>query len=340
MLTGEYRCGERLPGVVSSVIERRLLPEDGGTVLAVLEAGEPYWVTSGLVPITGGVVDAAADTVLQLGSTTKVFTAMLLASMIESGELRGDEPVGDYLLREAPLVDVAGDPIRLCDLATHTAGISTLFAKAYYESGAHLSSDQCVDDTVKAFQPSSKRGERYEYCTLGFAWLAKALACRCGTSFEAALRLKVCEPLGLNDTWIVPPTTVRSRQVLENAKEDVGSRGRGPLLLGGTGLWSSSSDLTRVLRTLLGRGPKSASWAILSTAAARVRTGRANVSVAYGWHIKVVQNEEIVWHTGVRGCFVSYVGFTTTRDRGVALLSTSGSLARVADVGHWILGQV
>lgn len=61
------------------------------------------------------------DTVLEVGSITKVFTALLLADMVQRGEVTLDDPVAKHLPTRVP--ERGGRQITLRDLATHTSGL-------------------------------------------------------------------------------------------------------------------------------------------------------------------------------------------------------------------------
>ena len=71
--------------------------------------------------VTGGFGGAEPRTVFQIGSVTKVFTALVLADMAERGEVHLSDPAASYLPGRAP-----PGPVTLADLATHTAGLPRL----------------------------------------------------------------------------------------------------------------------------------------------------------------------------------------------------------------------
>ncbi|HUJ30480.1 MAG TPA: serine hydrolase domain-containing protein, partial [Candidatus Acidoferrum sp.] len=60
------------------------------------------------------------DTVFEIGSATKVFTSLLLAEMVERGEVALDDPVSKYLPPDVKMPERNGRSITLIDLATHT----------------------------------------------------------------------------------------------------------------------------------------------------------------------------------------------------------------------------
>lgn len=63
------------------------------------------------------------DTVFEIGSVTKAFTALLLAEMAETHELALNDPVAKYLPAGFKLPERNGKTISLLDLATHTSGL-------------------------------------------------------------------------------------------------------------------------------------------------------------------------------------------------------------------------
>src|SRR2546427_2233430 len=63
------------------------------------------------------------DTVFEIGSITKVFTALLLQDMIERGEMKLDDPVQKYLPDPVKMPAYQGKEITLLHLGTHTSGL-------------------------------------------------------------------------------------------------------------------------------------------------------------------------------------------------------------------------
>ncbi len=63
------------------------------------------------------------DTVFEIGSVTKVFTALLLAEMTEKNEVKLNDSVAKYLPPGFKAPERDGKTISLLDLATHTSGL-------------------------------------------------------------------------------------------------------------------------------------------------------------------------------------------------------------------------
>ena len=66
------------------------------------------------------------DTIFDIGSLTKTFTAILLADMVKRGIVNLDDPIEKYLPSNVTVPSYNGHKITLEDLATHTSGLPEL----------------------------------------------------------------------------------------------------------------------------------------------------------------------------------------------------------------------
>lgn len=106
---------DRIDGQHRSVgIAVGIVGPEGRCVIAYghLEKGVPC-------PVNG-------DTFFEVGSETKVFTALLLADIVERGEVALDDAVGKYLPANVKMPERNGRSITLVDLAMHTSGLPPL----------------------------------------------------------------------------------------------------------------------------------------------------------------------------------------------------------------------
>jgi serine-type D-Ala-D-Ala carboxypeptidase/endopeptidase len=90
-----------------------------GYVAGIIDADGRRMITAGQSDAQDGrALDG--DSVFEIGSITKVFTALLLADMVQRGEVALDDPVAKYLPPEGRPRAFDGKPISLLDLATLT----------------------------------------------------------------------------------------------------------------------------------------------------------------------------------------------------------------------------
>jgi Beta-lactamase len=95
-----------------------------GVAVGVLWQEERWTYARGRLRATHAA-PVEANTIFEIGSITKVFTAILLADMVEQGFVRLDDPVQDHL-PDMVRVPIRGRPMTLCDLATQTSGLPRL----------------------------------------------------------------------------------------------------------------------------------------------------------------------------------------------------------------------
>src|SRR5436309_1615580 len=63
------------------------------------------------------------ETIFEIGSITKVFTSLVLADMIERGEVKPDDPVQEYLPASVKVPTRDGRQITLLDLSMQVSGL-------------------------------------------------------------------------------------------------------------------------------------------------------------------------------------------------------------------------
>ncbi|MFI6505711.1 serine hydrolase domain-containing protein [Nonomuraea typhae] len=123
------------------------------------------------------------DTLIQAGSTTKLFTAVLAMTLVDEGLLDLDAPVREHLpeLQAAP-------EVTLRRLLSMTAGI---------DNGPYEDTDDYLA-TVAALEPLFEPGDGYSYSNASTVIAGTLAARRVNTSWDLALRERVLEPLGLH----------------------------------------------------------------------------------------------------------------------------------------------
>lgn len=123
-------------------------------------------------------------------------TALMLADMVERGEVAVDDPVVKYL---PPSL------ITLLDLATYSSGLPRWPGnlRPNWWANPNPFADYTVDklsDFLSSYVPAYEPATHFVYSSFGFALLGIALARRAGKSYEELLVERVCDPLGLGHT--------------------------------------------------------------------------------------------------------------------------------------------
>jgi CubicO group peptidase (beta-lactamase class C family) len=261
----------------------------GGAVALVLQDGLPaIEVTSGWrdrearVPMT-------ADSLFRIASQTKAVTSVAIMMLVEEGRIGLTDPVARFIPAFAKTtVSVVGPDgiasivpakraITIADLLTHTAGISYGTAPrlaSLYEAkglGPAAGLGWYTADKTEAICDTMERLATLPFeAQPGEAWVygynTDVLGCvverASGRSLDEFFRVRICEPLGLRDTFFFVPPDKRARLVTVYANDPDGSlvrapegpRGQGQYaegarrsFSGGAGLVSTAADYARFL---------------------------------------------------------------------------------------------
>lgn len=282
------------------------------------------------------------DTLFEIGSITKVFTALLLTEMVTRGEVALDDPVSKFLPDTAKMPARGGKQITLLDLATHTSGLPRIPAgiPALGDNPYAAYTVAQLYEFLSGYALRFDPGTHYEYSNLGFGLLGHALALRAGNSYEDLLVARVCEPLQLHDTRISLTDSMRQRlcqghdsNLRPTPNWDL------PTLAGAGALRSTANDLARFMKaTCLSAADAPLRQAIDMLVQTRRPTNLPNTEVGLGCFFRTANSDDIIYKDGETGGYASFAGFSTKLRSGAVVLSNSTNL--VNDIGFRLTNPV
>lgn len=310
-----------------------------GLVVGVLQAGRRATVGAGQTEDGGVQVDS--ETSFQIGSITKVFTALVLADAVVGQQLALDQRLDTLIPGAANHPD--GPPITLEDLAMHTAGLSRLPPGLWRQALRNRDDPYAgftTDDLVAALRrpPRRRAGDRSRYSNYGAGVLGEALQRGLHQSFGQLVADRIAQPLGMDRTATHRP------QDTSNIAEGHNRRGRRvpdwqlSALAGAGALRSTTTDLLRFLTAHLEPRASPMPEAIELCTTTR-RQVRGPLQIALGWHVLERRHRPPVWwHNGGTGGFFSYVAFVPESSTSVSVLTNT---ARSVDrLGMNLLGEL
>ena len=289
--------------------------------------------TDGPRLVTYGTADGSnsrpldGDTVFEIGSITKVFTALLLADMVARDEVALTDPVEKYLPPEGRPKPFDNKPISLLDLVTYTSGLPRL-PTLNPRDWANPYADYTVEQLYRflsEYTPQYYPGSHYEYSNLGFGLLGHVLSLRAGRSYEELVISRICQPLELNDTRITLTPAMRQRLAQGHDILLHAVPGWDEPTLGGAGaLRSTANDMMRFLDACQGKRKTALSAAIASLLEVRRQTDVNGVSAAEGWFVATAHNAEIILKDGGTGGYATFIGYSARTGIATVLLSNTG----------------
>ncbi|MEO1640669.1 MAG: serine hydrolase domain-containing protein [Pseudomonadota bacterium] len=266
------------PGVMWAVVTDGEVISTGAAGFANLEDATPM----------------TPDTIMPIGSITKVLAGLAGSLAVEDEMLDLDAPVSDVL--SVPFDPPLGQPVSFAHLATHTAGILDTDA-GYEEVGYHygdtrnpVSLDAFLARYLGAegdlsaaenFGPWAP-GEVYAYSNVGAGLAGQVIADATGTSYAEYTSARIANPLGLTGYWghIGPSDDAGGPMATLYGRDEDGNHDALPPY--GLATWpdgqfnASANDLARLMAVMMGDGVLEGAQVFPASVIARQKTPRAS----------------------------------------------------------------
>ena len=270
-------------------------------------------------------VPATPQTVYQLASVTKAFTAAAVMMLVEEGKLTLDAPLRTVM----PDVPEAWGAVTISQLLTHTSGIPSYTSLPDFQQNVRTDYTPAelialVRDRPVDFAP----GEKYRYNNSGYVLLGMIVEKLSGQPWDAFLQARIFTPLGM--------TTAR----MNNLSAVVANRAQGYAWANGTlrngeyvsptqpyaagALIVSVLDLVKWDAALAARALLSpASYQAMYTPAPL--TGGKTHPYGFGWEVAPYRTRPRLGHGGGIPGFSTYFARFVDDEVSVIVLANEGS---------------
>jgi D-alanyl-D-alanine-carboxypeptidase/D-alanyl-D-alanine-endopeptidase len=266
------------------------------------------------------------DTQFEIGSVTKVFTALLLAESERLGKVNRDDPAAKFLLPADDPAMPALVKVTLLALATHTSGLPRLPPNFAPANPLDPYADYTLEKLRVALRQSAQSVQApaaYDYSNYGFSVLGQALAEAWGRPYAEILRERVLDPLGLEKTTLGLPGAPAPTDFApgHNGMEPVPTWTQDATAPAG-GLRSSTRELAKFLQACLDLRDTPLHQSLAGTAKPLCPTGTHPGYVGLAWNLTAGKTP-IVWHNGETGGYYSLVAYQPAKKRGIVMLTNS-----------------
>ena len=269
------------------------------------------------------------DTLFQIGSITKTYTATAAMRLVEAGGLDLDKPVRIYLPDLRMADDAVTRRVTMRHLLSHTGG----WAGDYFDPiGRGDDAMTLMVARLDRLEQLTPLGEVWSYNNAGFYIAGRVIEVITGKSFESALQELVLKPLGLERSFFFADDVITHRFVVGHDRSGAVARpwsiGRPSAPLGG--LITSVRDLLRYAR--LQCDPDG----VLSRESlAEMRRPHADIcglpgdAVGLGWYLFERDRHSFIRHGGATNAQLAHLviapedrfalAIVTNHDNGAAL---------------------
>ncbi|GAB2458633.1 serine hydrolase domain-containing protein [Nocardioides hungaricus] len=192
--------GEQLP----ALIEKYDVP---GAAVAVLKDGEVVDAAAGILH-QGTGVEATTDSLFQIGSITKLWTATLVMQLVDEGVVDLDVPVRTYLPEFRIGDEDAAAAITTRQLLDHTSGFE---GDIFTDTGV---GDDCVEKYLGVLHDVPQLfpvGEQFSYNNAGYCVLGRLVEVLREKTYDECLREHLFAPLGLTHAATSPYDAIMFR---------------------------------------------------------------------------------------------------------------------------------
>jgi len=188
---------QRLCELVETKLQSEAIP---GAAFGIYHQGQATVAGFGVTSVDNPL-PVTADTLFQVGSITKTFTATAIMRLVEAGKLSLDTPVRTYLPGLRLADESVAERVTLRHLLTHSGGWEGDYFNDYGPGPEALK--RIVED-LAGLPQLTPLGELFSYSNSGWYLAGRLVEIASGKSYEEAMHELIFEPLGLKNCFFFP----------------------------------------------------------------------------------------------------------------------------------------
>jgi CubicO group peptidase (beta-lactamase class C family) len=335
-----YAASAQLPKELHDYIEdARRKSNTPGIAIAVVKDGKVLAAEGYGVRTLGSPETVDENTVFDTASLSKSFTAAVIATLVDEGRMRWDDPVRRYL----PQLEFV-DPYRTAnvtvrDLLAHRIGVeqgTAMFRFTGYDIAEVIRRMRFLEER-DPFRTSMI------YFNLGYAALGEAAAAAAKTAFVDLVRTRLLQPLGMHDSTAgvshtLAPNHASSHGIVDGRHVPIRTK-KLDNLQGANAVNSTARDMARWLLFSLGDGTwegkriisaeameeMHAPQVVIPTTAAfrTARNVRFFAAYGLGWQVMDYGGHRMLWHSGSADGMPVYMCILPDDRLGVLVMTNS-----------------
>jgi CubicO group peptidase (beta-lactamase class C family) len=193
---------------VDTLVKQYLELDVFSGVVLVADAGESvYHKAFGLAnreTTTANTINTKFD----IGSMNKTFTKVLVLQLLENGQLKLDDKLGQYL---QGFPAEAAENITINHLLNHRSGYGDYFMEAYEDGSTNEPNLQELVQIISRLPLRFPPGSEQDYSNAGYVLLGAIVEKITGKDYYQNVRERILQPLNLTDTYVQNKRTVPER---------------------------------------------------------------------------------------------------------------------------------
>jgi CubicO group peptidase (beta-lactamase class C family) len=189
-----------------------------GVSIGLIVDGVEHYVSLGVTSVANPL-PVTADTLFQIGSTTKTFTATAAMKLVQDGLLELDAPVRKYIPDFRVADEDTSARVTVRHLMTHTSG---WFGDFDLDTGDDSNALELYVQAMAELPQLTPMDALMSYSNSAFVLLGRVIEVVSGKTLDVFMRESVLEPLALHDTvfWAHEAITKRAAVGHKQSEDD------------------------------------------------------------------------------------------------------------------------
>ena len=275
-----------------------------------------------------------ANTLFEIGSVSKIFTGLALASMVNDGKIKLNDHVQNYLPEQVKLPSRSGKHITFLSLSNHSSGLPRLPSNMPFSNPLNPYADYTVEmmyEFLNNYKLPRDVGETHEYSNLGVGLLGHVLALIDNKSYQKMITDRVLKPLNMTNTFVDVPTSKSStKSDGHNDQLNATQHWQIPTLAGAGALNSTVTDMAHFLKANMSKEQLREEFTLSHKSTGNF--GAPDTKIGLGWIILKGRDNPYYMHNGGTGGFSSFIAFEPKRKKGIVILTNS--VFELDEIGH------
>lgn len=316
-----------------------------GMAIAVVKDGKLIESRGFGVRKRGEAAAVDGDTLFEVASNSKAFTAVALAMLVDEGKLGWDDPVvkplPDFQMWDAYVTR----EMTVRDLLVHRSGLGLGAGDLLWWPSTQFSSEEIIQ-RLRHVKPATSFRSMYAYDNLLYIVAGKIIASKYGKSWGEVMRERILQPLGMqNSTVSVAEMLKRPNVSAPHSKINGVNVPVKPMPVpnadGAVGINTSANDVARWMRLLLDEGQLDGAKRLYSARQARelmtlvtpmrfsdpppaLAATRPNfLGYGLGFQLRDYKGKKVAYHGGALQGFYTRLVLVPEARLGIAILTNA-----------------
>jgi CubicO group peptidase (beta-lactamase class C family) len=308
-----------------------------GIAVGIIHNGRTEIITKGNLS-KGGKEKVDRNTLFEIGSVTKTFTATLAASLVNAGQLTFQDSLSMFFPADERELRYQGRAITLLNLLQHTSGLpripDNLLSANEDISDPYLTYNRdSMEHFFAHYHPTVRPGDTFGYSNLGYGVMGEVMAMKEHADYNSLIQQYICGPLDMKNTHVALSPEELKKLATGYTADSVAHYWHFADMAGAGGLHSDLDNMLKFVGFALETLKESTFGsnrmlrnAINTCVHKTTSIENSNAECGIGWIVSPLNGHHLYWHNGGTLGFSSFIGVAPDEDFAIVVLSNSDAL--------------